>query len=455
MHSIKPYLLIFLVILFFTDIKRIIGRRFDESAVQSDIKRFPFKVVSDNGICKIQIRSNSRNRTISPEEVSALILKKIKETAEALLQTEVMKAVVTVPAYFNDYQRQATIHAANLAGLQVLRIMNEPTAAAIAYGSIKEDMNGTFLVFDMGGGTLDVSVVNKTESRFVVKSTSGNTNFGGEDITNNLVEYFRTLFETKYQKSIKDNKRAIQRLKKQCEAAKQSLSFKKQVSVYVDSIIDGIDLEESLTQAKFNYLNETFFKSALVPVRNALESAKINPEDVKKIIMVGGSSRIPRIQSILKEFFTNGEIYMSINPDEAIAYGAGVFAAVLNNVDIKNKDNVMIQDVTPMSLITDVVDGISVIIPRNSVLPVSNTKTYQTIIDNQAIIHCKVYEGEIAGTQNFLGLVSLTNIPRAPAGKEKCDLKFSIDENGVLNVTAMLQSTGEVHEIVIDRSLIK
>ncbi|KAI4456467.1 heat shock protein 70kda [Holotrichia oblita] len=434
------------------DIKRLIGRRFDESAVQSDIKRLPFKVVSDNGTCKIQIRTNSKTRTISPEEISALILKKIKETAEALLQEEVKRAVVTVPAYFNDYQRQATIHAANLAGLQVLRIMNEPTAAAIAYGAIKEDMNGTFLVFDMGGGTLDVSVVNRTESRFVVKSTSGNTNFGGEDVTNNLVEYFKEIFESKYKKSIRDNKRAIQRLRKECEAAKQSLSFKKQVTICVDSILDGIDLEETLTQAKFNFINEGFFKSVLDPVRNALESAKIDPEDIKKIIMVGGSSRIPRLQSILKEFFTNGKIYMSINPDEAIAYGAGVLAAVLNGVDIKNKDNFIVQDVTPMALITDVVDGISVIIPRNSVLPVSNTKTYKTIIDNQAVIHCNVYEGEIADTKNFLGQVSLTNIPRAPAGREKCDLKFSIDENGVLNVSATLQSTGEVHEVVIDRS---
>ncbi|KAI4456468.1 heat shock protein 70kda [Holotrichia oblita] len=405
------------------DIKRLIGRRFDESAVQSDIKRLPFKVVSDN------------------------------ETAEALLQEEVKRAVVTVPAYFNDYQRQATIHAANLAGLQVLRIMNEPTAAAIAYGAIKEDMNGTFLVFDMGGGTLDVSVVNRTESRFVVKSTSGNTNFGGEDVTNNLVEYFKEIFESKYKKSIRDNKRAIQRLRKECEAAKQSLSFKKQVTICVDSILDGIDLEETLTQAKFNFINDTFFKSVLDPVRNALESAKIDPEDIKKVIMVGGSSRIPRLQSILKEFFTNGKIYMSINPDEAIAYGAGVLAAVLNGVDIKNKDNFIVQDVTPMALITDVVDGISVIIPRNSVLPVSNTKTYKTIIDNQAVIHCNVYEGEIADTKNFLGQVSLTNIPRAPAGREKCDLKFSIDENGVLNVSATLQSTGEVHEVVIDRNM--
>ncbi|GJQ73593.1 putative heat shock cognate 71 kDa [Trypoxylus dichotomus] len=414
------------------DIKRVIGRRFDDAAVQANIKNLPYILKSDKNNCLVQINTCGEEKTFTPEDISAMILKKMKEIAETILEREVKNAVITVPAYFNDSQRQATINAANLAGLQVLRIVNEPTAAAIAYDAIKEDISGTFLVFDMGGGTLDVSIVNRTGSRLIIKSTNGNTNFGGEDITNNLVEYFADLFEKKHQKCLCNNKRALQRLRKECESVKQSLSFKNKAAVCVDGILDGIDLMEDITQTKFNSLCEALFKSVLDPVKKALESADIAPVDINKVIMVGGSSRIPKLQSLLQDFFTNAQICMSINPDEAIAYGAGIFAAMLSGVDIKDRSNLIIQDVTPMSLITDVVNGVSLIVPRNSILPISKSKTYKTVIDNQAVIHCNVYEGDTASSENFLGLVSLTNIPRAPAGREKCQLTFSVDENGVL-----------------------
>ncbi|GJQ73587.1 putative heat shock cognate 71 kDa [Trypoxylus dichotomus] len=433
------------------DIKRVIGRRFDDAAVQANIKNFPYILKADKNNCVVQVNACGEEKTFTPEDISAMILKKMKEIAETVLEREVKNAVITAPAYFNDSQRQATINAANLAGLQVLRIVNEPTAAAIAYDAIKEDISGTFLVFDMGGGTLDVSIVNRTQSRLIIKSTNGNTNFGGEDITNNLVEYFVDLFEKKQNKSLRNNKRAMQRLRKKCGTVKQTLSFKKKATVCVDGILDGIDLMEDITQTKFNSLCEVLFKSVLDPVKKALESADIAPVDISKVIMVGGSSRIPKLQSLLQDFFTNAQICMSINPDEAIAYGAGIFAAMLSGVDIKDRSNLIIQDVTPMSLITDVVNGVSVIIPRNSNLPISKSKTYKTVIDNQAVIHCNVYEGDTVSNENYLGLVSLTNIPKAPAGREKCQLTFSVDENSVLKVSAVLESTGETHEIVIDR----
>lgn len=413
-----------------------------------------FKVIPDGDYCKVQVKSKGNVITQSPEEISATVLRKMKRIAENCLGQEVTKAVITVPAYFNDSQRQATINAGNLAGLQILRIMNEPTAAAIAYGNMKQNMEGTFLVFDMGGGTLDVSIIRIQGPRFIIRSTSGCTNFGGEDINNKLVEYIADLFEKKHNKNIKNNKRALERLKKECEDAKKSLSFKQEAQICVDNIVDGIDLNEQLTRAKFNWLNEAFFISALEPVKKALESATMIPSDVEKIIMVGGSSRIPKLQSLLKEFFNCDDVYMSINPDEAIAYGAGVMATVLNGVEMKSGRNFIVQDVTPMSLSTDTINGASVLIPRNSSLPFSETKTYKTIIDNQAVIHCDVYEGdsESAEKNYYLGRASLTNIPRGRAGSEKCDLTFAIDENGVLSVTAVLQSTGEEHEIVVDRN---
>ncbi|KAI4456472.1 heat shock protein 70kda [Holotrichia oblita] len=348
------------------DMKRLIGRRYADESVQSDIKTWPFNVISDNGFPKVTINTNGTKQIFKPEDISAMMLRKIKITAETYLESSVEKAVITVPAYFTDYQRQATLEAAKMADLDVLRIVNEPTAAALGYAVIKEDMRGTVLVYDLGGGTLDISIITITDTHCVfVKGTHGNTHLGGEDFSNNILEYMIGICKNKYKKDIRNNKRAIARLRHQCENAKKKLSFADEVTIFIDCLIDGTDFKETLTSAKFNDLNYDAFKSTLEPVKKALKSAQIDKYDVDKIIMVGGSSRIPKLKNLLQQFFDGKEVHTSINPDEAIAYGASIYAAICNGVNIRDKSNIIIEDITPMSLGIQIKDEMfSVIIKR-------------------------------------------------------------------------------------------
>ncbi|KAI4456466.1 heat shock protein 70kda [Holotrichia oblita] len=438
------------------DMKRLIGRRYNDESVQSDIKNWPFNVISDDGFPKVTINTNGTETTFTPEDISAMVLRKMKSTAEAYLESSVDKAVITVPAYFTDYQRQATLEAGRMAGLNVMRILNEPTAAAIAYAVIKEDMRGTVLIYDLGGGTLDISIVNVTDTHCVVKATHGNTHLGGEDFSNNILEYMIGICKNKYKKDISNNKRAIVRLRQQCEDAKIKLSFTQQVKVCVDCLIDGVDFNETITRPKFNELNLNVFKSTLEPVKEALRCAQIDKSDVNKVIMVGGSSRIPKLKNLLQQFFDGKEIHTSINPDEAIAYGASIYAAVCSGVNIRDRSNLIIQDIIPMSLgigTEENFETYSVVIKKNAAIPSSSVKQFYTLHDNQTAVAFPVYEGEAANTKEniFLGKFTINGVPAAPKGQEKFDVTFSIDINGVLKVTARNLSTGNEAGIITDR----
>ncbi|KAI4456471.1 heat shock protein 70kda [Holotrichia oblita] len=439
------------------DVKRLIGRRYADESVQSDIKTWPFNVISDDGFPKVVINTNGTEKTFKPEDISAMVLKKMKSTAEAYLESSVDKAVITVPAYFTDYQRQATLEAGRLAGLDVMRIVNEPTAAAVAYAVIKEDMRGTVLIYDLGGGTLDISIVKVTDTHCVVKATHGNTHLGGEDFSNNLVDYMIGVCENKYKKNVRNNKRVVARLRNHCECAKKKLSFADSVNIFIDCLVDGIDFNETLTRPKFNELNLDVFKSTLEPVKEALKSAQIDKNDVDKIIMVGGSSRIPKLKTLLQQFFNTKEVHNSINPDEAIAYGASIYAAVWNGVDVRNRSNLIIQDITPMSLGIETGDDIetfSAVIKKYTSIPSSAVRRYVTAHDNQTMATFTVYEGEATNAKenNFLGRFTIHGIPPRPKRQEQFDVTFSIDINGVLKVSARNLSTGIDGSIIIDRN---
>lgn len=434
------------------DMKRLLGRLYNDQTVQADIKNWPFKIICDDGLPKVVIRRSGIDTALNPEEISAMVLTKMKQTAEAYLETSVNKAVITVPAFFSDSQRKATLEAAQKAGLEVMRLLNEPTAAAIAYATIKEDMRGTILVYDLGGGTLDVSILTVTDAYYRVRATHGNTHLGGQDFSNNLLKYMMGVCKEKYKKDITHNKRAISRLMQECEDAKNKLSFAVQVKISVDCLVDGIDFCESITRAKFNEINLDIFKATLESVTGAITSAEITKEEIDKIIMVGGSSRIPKLQSLLQQYF-NKEAYTSINPDEAIAYGATVFAALCGGVDVRDKSNLIIQDIIPMSLgigTEEDYEVYSIVIARNSTIPVSKVRQYYTLHDNQTTVTFPVYEGEAPETKNniFLEKFSINDVPPRPKGQEKFDVTFTIDTNGILRITGRNISTGNEVSII-------
>lgn len=436
--------------------KRLIGRRYMDETVQSDIKNWPFTVIDVDGFPEVAITSYDVETHLKPEEISAMVLTKMKETAEAYLETTVKKAVVTVPAYFTDHQREATMEAAILAGLDVMRLLNEPTAAAVAYAVTKEDMRGTVLIFDLGGGTLDVSIVTIIQPYFIVKATNGNTHLGGEDFSNKLFEYVINLFEKKHSKQIRGNKRAMSRLRQECENAKKKLSFSVRVKVFVDCLVDGIDCDEQITRAKFDELNADLFRSTLEPVNNALQSINMTKNDVDKVLMVGGSSRIPKIQNLLQQFFGDKDVCCSINPDEAIAYGAGICAAIYSGIDIRDTRNFIIKDIIPMALGVGTDEDYatySIVIEKNATIPISRSRQYYTRYDNQTTVSFPIYEGDDPDTKNnkFLGKFSIKEIPPMPKGHEKFDVTFSIDINGILRVNAKNFSTGKEASIVTDR----